>query len=122
MSELTLVYWVFLDSSLLFLIYLGARKIPFLKLRYGFLALLVATGFYLNLLFLKWFTALGDSEPLLLTRLIFTSGILIHIGFGLFATAFADQTSLWKKSVFRGVQGILLLLAAAGVFSGLIIE
>ena len=121
MSLLVLSYWTLIDICLVLLVYLGIRKIPFVRLKYGFLALLSGTALYLNLLFCKWFTVFGDSQPLFLTRLIFASGIFIHIGFGFFATAFADKVSLWSKPVFRVVQAVLLFFLVSSVFTGMII-
>ncbi len=121
MNLLAFGWWIIFDlCSALFFLW-AIRKIPNRNLRFAFLYLLGAGAIYFNALFAKWLSPLGDSNPLLLTRVIFTSGILIHSAFGFFVVAFGGNPAWSKHLVFRFIQASLLAAAIMAMATPLII-
>ena len=121
MNPLAVTWWIIFDACLVALIFWAYLKVPRRPLRASFLFAMAATGLYFNALFAKWHSPLGEQHALLLTRIIFVSGILIHIGFGFFVAAFSDQRALLRNLLFKISQVLLIGAAGAAAATDLVI-
>jgi len=122
MTAATLGAWlVFANAISMTLIVLALGKIQDRVLKYHFVSVIAAGLLYINPLLLFWLPDISPDTRLLLSRFVFTAGLLVPQTFAFFTIRFCrmtDEFRSWRFFIFE-ISSILLI---GLVWSGFIPE